>query len=77
MNEQEALQQLIEARIAELWKYRAWWRAHRWADWPDVRREADVELRALIRIARQARRKAQTTRRDLARGDFYAYNRGQ
>ena len=49
----------VERRIAELWRERAWWRANRWADWPDIRREHAVELRALVRLARTARRLAE------------------
>jgi hypothetical protein len=67
---------LLEERVTELWRYRAWWRAHRWADWPDVRREADVELRALVRLLRKARQLDRQTRHELAAGDFYAYATG-
>ncbi len=52
----QALAVVVEARISELWRERRWWRANRWADWPDIRRESDVELRALVRLARTARR---------------------
>jgi hypothetical protein len=48
-----------EARIAELWEYRHWWRTHRWADWPEERRDLIVvELRALVKLLRTARQLA-------------------
>ena len=48
----------VEQRIADLWRYRTWWRAHRWAEYPLQRQETDVELRALVRLARRARKAA-------------------
>ena len=53
-----AYQVAVEERITDLWIQRAWWRYHRWADWPDIRQEQTVELRALVAIARRARRVA-------------------
>lgn len=50
------MEALILNRISELLRYRAWFRTHRWADWPQLRTEYDIELRALVRIARQWRR---------------------
>jgi len=52
----QALAVVVEARIGELWRERRWWRTNRWADWPDIRRDSDIELRALVRLARTARR---------------------
>ena len=47
----------IEERIAELIRFRSWYRQSPWtAMWSDLRRDNDTELRALIRIARKARR---------------------
>ena len=66
----EAIGTAVLGRIRELWAYRAWWRANRWADWPAVRHDLELELRALVRLARAARR-AEAARPDpitLARG---------
>lgn len=65
----------VEERIATLWRYRAWWRAHRWAEWPLRRQETDIELRALVRLARSARKAARRLeeRRDpvtVAKGEY-------
>ena len=46
---------VVDDRIAELWRYRRWWRRYRWAEYPLRRHEMDVELRALVRLARKAR----------------------
>ena len=47
----------IEERIAELLRYRQWYRLTPWAaTWSDLRRDNDAELRALLRIARAVRR---------------------
>lgn len=51
-----AYKAVIEDRIATLWSYRSWYRTHLWADWSDLRRENEAELRALIRLVRLARR---------------------
>jgi hypothetical protein len=53
-----ALRVLVEERIRELLRYRAWYRQNRWADWPDIRRQHATELLSLIRLARKARRLA-------------------
>lgn len=50
-----AYRAVLDDRIAELWRYRAWWRSHRWAEHPLRRIETDIELRALVRLARKAR----------------------
>ena len=49
---------LAEERIRALWRYRSWYRTHRWAEWPLRRHETDAELRALVRLLRKARRLA-------------------
>ena len=56
--EDQALRAIVEERVRQLWSYRQWFRSHRWADWPQERRDLDVELRALVRLARKARRLA-------------------
>lgn len=66
------LGRVVMERIAELLRYRRWWRANRWADWPTVRYDLDTELRALLRLAREARRRPEAERTALAAGDFYA-----
>jgi hypothetical protein len=48
----------IEQRIATLLEWRRWYRTNRWADWSDLRREHTAELRALVRLARAARKAA-------------------
>jgi hypothetical protein len=62
----------VERRIAELWKYRQWWRTNRWADWPQVRHDLEVELRCLIGIARQARAMSRVE----SRGDHFRFPAG-
>ena len=76
---------VIDDRIAQLWRYRRWWRTHRWAEHPLRRQEMDVELRALVRLARKARDLSRPAlerldavtmaqaEEDLAAGDFYAW----
>lgn len=71
---------VLHDRIWELWRYRQWWRANRWADWPDLRHEHDIELRALVAVARKARdlsrpaiESLDAQAQALAYGDFYAY----
>lgn len=54
--EAHALAATVEERIRVLWAERKWWRQHRWADWPDIRHDHDVQLRELVRLARQARK---------------------
>lgn len=51
-----ALRVAVTERIVELIAYRRWYRQNRWADWSVERREHEVELRALLRVARTARR---------------------
>ena len=57
----------VLARIRLLWSYRRWWRENRWADWPVERQALEIELRALVRVARQARRVAAPDPIDLYR----------
>ena len=53
-----ATEQVLLDRIAELLRYREWYRAHPWTvDWP-MRQEHAAELRALVRLARHARKRA-------------------
>lgn len=47
---------VIEKRISELLAVRCLYRRNRWADWPVARVESEVELRALVRLAREARK---------------------
>jgi hypothetical protein len=49
---------VIEARIRELLANRRWYRSHLWANWTDLRKEDDFELRALLKLARMARKLA-------------------
>ena len=79
----EAIGTAVLGRIRELWAYRAWWRANRWADWPAVRHDLELELRALVRLARAARRveaarpdpMAEAKRVTWANGSEAAYGR--
>lgn len=50
------MEAIILDRIAELWKLRKWYRENRWAEWSDLRRENYIELRALVKLARAARK---------------------
>lgn len=49
---------VVEERIRELLQWRRWYHANRWADWPDMERDDRTELRALVKLARKARRAA-------------------
>ena len=49
------MEAIILERIAELLRYRSWWRVNRWADWPEIRVAHEIELRALVRLTRQYR----------------------
>jgi hypothetical protein len=56
-----ALQVVVEHRIAELLRFRRWYRAQpNWGYWLDLAAANDLELRALVRLARRARRIAAT-----------------
>lgn len=50
-----ATEVFLLGRIHELLVWRSWYRAHRWADWPDLRKENETELRALLAVARGGR----------------------
>ncbi len=51
-----AYRALVDERIHQLLANRRWYRANLWAQWSDLRREDDAELRALLKIARAARK---------------------
>lgn len=51
-----SMEAIVLERIAELLRYRSWWRTNRWADWPEIRTNHEIELRALVRLARQYRK---------------------
>jgi len=53
--EDHALRVIVDERIRACLRLRQWYRVNRWADWPDLRQENEVELRALIRVRRKAR----------------------
>ena len=55
---QDTHRQVMEDRIRDLWKIRQWYRQNRWAEWSDLRRENQVELRALVALGRRARKLA-------------------
>jgi hypothetical protein len=58
LTEAHALAVVVDERIRELLGYRRWYRHNRWAVWTDLRLEHEIELRALVRVARRARRVA-------------------
>jgi hypothetical protein len=59
VTESHAIAATVTERIRELWIMRSWWRHTRWAaEWSPRRQEYEVELRALVRLARKARRLA-------------------
>jgi hypothetical protein len=71
----EAYRAALDDRIHQLLVYRRWYRAHPWTlDWPS-RQEHAAELRALVKVARRARRVAREVNvsRALAYGDHFAY----
>ena len=55
---QDTHRQVLEDRIRYLWMIRKWYRQNRWAEWSDLRKENQVELRALVAIGRRARKLA-------------------
>lgn len=55
---EQAYRVVIEERIAQLLVNRRWYRTHVWANWTDLRKNNEVELRALVRLARKARKVA-------------------
>jgi hypothetical protein len=52
----DAFEKTVMDRIHDLLVYRRWFRQHRWADWPQERHDYEVELRALVTLARKARK---------------------
>jgi hypothetical protein len=53
------MEAIVMARISELLIVRGWYRRYRWtAEWSPRRQEYEVELRALVKIARKARKLA-------------------
>lgn len=65
---------VVDERIAELLRYRRWYRQHPYTvDWPS-RQEHAAELRALVRLARSAR--ATGWRTDDFAGDHHVYPAG-
>ena len=50
------MEAIVLCRIKELLTFRRWYRENRWATWTDLRKEHEAELRALVRLARQARK---------------------
>ena len=54
----------VEAAIRERRAVERWYRANRWADWPDLRRENRAALLALVKLARRARKAERAERHD-------------
>jgi hypothetical protein len=53
------MEAIVMARISELLIVRGWYRRYRWAaEWSPRRQEYEVELRALVKIARKWRKVA-------------------
>lgn len=74
-----ATETVLLERIAELIRFRAWYRRQARQDfWWDLARRNDVELRGLLAVARRARRLADAAPdpMTLAKGDHYAGMRG-
>lgn len=46
----------LEQAIRERLSVERWYRANRWADWPDLRRDNLAALRALVKLGRRARK---------------------
>ncbi len=65
-----ALDTIVLERIAELLRYRSWYVRNPWArgpEWDDMRHDDRVELRALVRLARKARKHPAPDPMDLAK----------
>ena len=57
---------VVLERIAELWRFRAWYRRQVHQDyWLDLAIRNDQELRALVRLVRKARRDVGWTEPEL------------
>ena len=57
--EAHALAVAVEERIVTLVKFHEWYIRNPWArgqDWDEMRRDDAIELRALVRLARKARK---------------------
>jgi hypothetical protein len=64
---------ILLERIAELWRFRSWYRRQpRWDVWSDLAVRHDIELRALVRIARKSRGLVADETAALSLGDHYA-----
>lgn len=82
-----ATEAVLLERIAECLRIRRWYRRTHWADWPDLRKENEVELRALVKLARRARQvaapdpvdvaKAEAERRDAYEGQLAGWAPGE
>jgi hypothetical protein len=66
------MEAIVMDRIHDLLVYRRWFRQNRWADWPVERREYEVELRALVRLARKARKETTDHPKDASYHDWQA-----
>ena len=67
------LGRVVMERVAELRTYRRWVRAQpKPAMYADLASEWDAELRSLLRLLREARRRPAAERVALASGEFYA-----
>lgn len=61
--EAHALAAAVEGRIVQLLAYRKWhYENRRLIDWPEMRHDDRVELRALVRLARAARKAGKAER---------------
>ena len=58
------MEAVVLERIRELLVFRRWYRQNRWANWSDLRKEHETELRALVRLVRQSRRIAKAASSD-------------
>jgi hypothetical protein len=63
---------ILLERIAELWRFRDWYRRQpNWSWWSDLAARNRVELRALVKVARRARRLSADETAALSLGDHY------
>lgn len=69
----EAIGAAVMARIAELRSWRRWYLRQPNPDvWADLAALGDIELRALLRVLREARRRPRNERVALAQGEHFA-----
>jgi hypothetical protein len=67
------MEAIVMARISELLIVRGWYRRYRWAaEWSPRRQEYEVELRALVKIARKWRKEQPDHPRDASYHDWQA-----